>query len=311
MRRLARPNAFAGGGVSAIIAAMSGRAVLRFAPSPNGELHLGHALSALIGFEEARACGGRFLLRIEDIDTARTRAEFVTGIFADLSWLGVVWEEPVVFQSRRTHAYRLAAERLSAMGLLYPSFATRRAIEAAAGGARDPDGAPRYPGPSQDPSAVELARRQAAGEPFALRLRMREALALAAAKLAGRPLCFCELDDSDQARPVLARPERWGDVIIVRKHVPASYHLAVVVDDAWQGVTRVSRGRDLYAATDLHRLLQVLLDLPAPLYRHHRLITDATGRKLAKSARSTSLASLRAEGLTPIDIRRRIGLPEA
>ena len=284
---------------------------MRFAPSPNGELHLGHALSALIGFEEARACGGRFLLRIEDIDTARTRAEFVGGIFADLTWLGVAWEEPVVFQSRRTRAYRQAAERLMAMGLLYPCFATRRMIEAAACGARDPDGAPRYPGPSQAPSADELARRQAAGEPFALRLRMREAMALAAAKLAGRPLCFGELDDFGQARPVLARPERWGDVIIVRKDVPASYHLAVVVDDAWQGVTRVGRGRDLYAATDLHRLLQVLLDLPVPLYRHHRLLTDAMGRKLAKSARSTSLASLRAEGLTPSDIRRRIGLPEA
>jgi glutamyl-Q tRNA(Asp) synthetase len=283
---------------------------LRFAPSPNGELHLGHALSALIGFEEARACGGRFLLRIEDIDTTRTRAEFVSGIFADLSWLGVVWEEPVVFQSRRTQAYRQAAERLAAMGLVYPCFATRRMIEAAACGARDPDGAPLYVGPSQDPAVDGLARRLA-GEPFALRLRMREAIALAAAKLAGRPLRFCELDEAGRAHEVPARPERWGDAIIVRKDVPTSYHLAVVVDDAWQGVTRVSRGRDLYAATDLHRLLQVLLDLPAPVYRHHRLITDAMGRKLAKSARSTSLSSLRADGLTPIDIRRLIGLPAA
>jgi glutamyl-Q tRNA(Asp) synthetase len=290
---------------------MSGREVLRFAPSPNGELHLGHALSALIGFDEARACGGRFLLRVEDIDTARTRAEFVSGIFADLSWLGVVWEEPVVFQSRRTQAYRRAAERLAAMGLLYPCFATRRMVEAAACGARDPDGAPLYVGLTEDPSADELARRQAEGEPFALRLRMGEAIALAAAKLAGRPLSFCELDEAGRAHEVLARPERWGDAIIVRKDLPASYHLAVVVDDAWQGVTRVSRGRDLYAATDMHRLLQVLLDLPAPLYRHHRLIIDAMGRKLAKSARSTSLSSLRAEGLTPIDIRRLIGLPEA
>ena len=284
---------------------------MRFAPSPNGELHLGHALSALIGFDEARTCGGRFLLRIEDIDTARTRAEFVSGIFADLSWLGVVWEEPVVFQSRRTRAYRRAAERLAAMGLLYPCFATRRMIEAAASGARDPDGAPLYGGPSENPSADELARRQAAGKPFALRLRIGEAIAVAAAKLAGRPLSFRELDEAGRGRDVLARPERWGDAIIVRKDVPASYHLAVVVDDAWQGITHVSRGRDLYAATDMHRLLQVLLDLPAPLYRHHRLITDAMGRKLAKSARSTSLSSLRAEGLTPTAIRRLIGLPEA
>jgi glutamyl-Q tRNA(Asp) synthetase len=228
--------------------------IFRFAPSPNGELHLGHALSALIGYEQARSCGGRFLLRIEDIDTARSRPQFVDGIFADLAWLGITWEEPVVFQSERMPAYRAAVERLQAMGLLYPCFATRAEIEAA---------------------AVRDAR---------------------------------ELADDGTPQMVSAHPERWGDAVIVRKDTPTSYHLAVVVDDAWQDVTIVTRGRDLYAATDLHRLLQVLLDLPAPVYHHHRLVTDADGRKLAKSARDTSLRSLRKEGATPADIRRMVGL---
>jgi glutamyl-Q tRNA(Asp) synthetase len=287
---------------------MSGRPVLRFAPSPNGELHLGHAFSALIGFEQARASGGRFVLRIEDIDTSRVRPQFISGILADLEWLGLAWEKPVILQSQRTHSYRAAAERLAAMGLLYPCFATRSMIAAAARGRRDPDGAPLLLGPLPGCSADAVARRVSAGEPFALRLHMHKAVALAAAKLKGKPLLFCELDAHGGKQVVEAQPERWGDAVIVRKGMPASYHLAVVVDDAWQGITHVVRGRDLFAATDLHRLLQVLLDLPAPLYRHHRLITDAMGRKLAKSARSTSLASLRARGATPADIRRLVGL---
>jgi glutamyl-Q tRNA(Asp) synthetase len=284
---------------------MSGRPILRFAPSPNGELHLGHAFSALVGFREARATGGRFLLRIEDIDARRSHPRFIAGIFADLAWLGLAWEEPVLLQSQRTQAYAAAAERLEAMGLLYPCVATRSTLAAAAGGARDPDGAPlifRHGG------AEEARSRASAGEPFALRLDMRRAVALAADKLSGRPLCFGELDRGEEARLVHARPERWGDVVIVRKDAPASYHLAVVVDDAFQEITRVVRGRDLFAATDLHRLLQVLLDLPSPLYHHHRLITDAAGHKLAKSARSTSLAALRAAGLSPADIRRLVGM---
>ncbi|MBO0741717.1 MAG: tRNA glutamyl-Q(34) synthetase GluQRS [Hyphomicrobiaceae bacterium] len=282
--------------------------VFRFAPSPNGELHLGHAFSALIGYERACASGGRFLVRIEDLDKGRARARYVAGILADLAWLGVVWEEPVVYQSRRLPAYRAASERLERMGLLYPCFATRAEIAAAAGSGRDPDGAPLYPGLYKGRAPAEIARRRAAGEPYALRLDMAAAIDAAAVKLASSPLGFVELDAQGGSHVIKARPESWGDAVIVRKDAPASYHLAVVVDDAWQGVSHVTRGRDLYAATDLHRLLQVLLDLPAPIYHHHRLITDAAGRKLAKSARDTSLRSLRERGVTPIDIRRLIGL---
>ena len=283
--------------------------VFRFAPSPNGELHLGHALSALVGYERARACGGRFLVRIEDIDPGRSRKRFVAGILEDLAWLGLTWEEPVVFQSQRLPAYAAAAERLRAMGLLYPCFATRAEIEAAAaGGPTDPDGAPLYPGLYKGRDAEEVARRTAAGERCALRLDMGRAIAAAAAKLEGAGLTFTELGGDDTPQTIQARPERWGDAVVVRKDVATSYHLAVVVDDAWQGVTHVTRGHDLLAATDLHRLLQVLLGLPAPLYHHHRLITDAAGRKLAKSARDTSLKSLRESGATPTDIRRMVGL---
>jgi glutamyl-Q tRNA(Asp) synthetase len=282
--------------------------VFRFAPSPNGELHLGHALSALAGFERARACGGRFLLRIEDIDQGRSRERFVAQIFADLAWLGLTWEEPVVLQSQRMPAYAEAAARLRAMGLLYPCFATRAEIEAAASGPADPDGAPLYPGLYKGRDRGEIARRTAAGEPFALRIDMERAMAAAAAKLGGAALGFTELSEDGTPRTVVADPARWGDAVIVRKDVPTSYHLAVVVDDAWQGVTHVTRGRDLFAATDLHRLLQVLLELPAPLYHHHRLITDDQGRKLAKSARDTSLKALRESGATPADIRRLVGL---
>ena len=283
--------------------------VFRFAPSPNGELHLGHALSALIGYERARSYGGRFLLRIEDIDIGRSRERFVAGIFEDLAWLGLSWEEPVVFQSRRLAAYAEAVARLRSVGLLYPCFATRAEIEAAApGGPTDPDGAPLYPGLYKGRDDADIARRTTAGEPFALRLDMQRALATAAARLRGADLTFTELAEDDTPQTLAAHPERWGDAVIVRKDIPTSYHLAVVVDDAWQGVTHVTRGRDLFAATDLHRLLQVLLDLPAPLYHHHRLITDSTGRKLAKSARDTSLKSLRESGATPADIRRLVGL---
>jgi glutamyl-Q tRNA(Asp) synthetase len=206
-------------------------------------------------------------------------------------------------------AYRAAARRLEAMGLLYPCFATRAEIEAAATeGAVDPDGAPLYPGLYRGRDPLQIARRQAAGERFALRIDMGLAVAAAAAKLGGPGLAFTELDEGGAAHAVEASPDRWGDAVIARKDVATCYHLAVVVDDAWQGVTHVTRGRDLFAATDLHRLLQVLLDLPAPLYHHHRLITDSEGRKLAKSARDTSLRSLRESGCTPADIRRMVGL---
>ena len=221
--------------------------VFRFAPSPNGELHLGHALSALVGWERARACGGRFLLRIEDIDTGRSRPQFVAGILADLAWLGIAWEEPVVFQSQRLSAYRAAAARLEQMGLTYPCFATRAEIEPPPRAERATPTARRsIPGSTRAATPSEIARRRAAGEAFALRIDMEAAIAAAAAKLGGAPLDFTELAEDGTPQTIEARPERWGDAVIVRKDVPASYHLAVVVDDAWQGVTHVTRGRDLY-----------------------------------------------------------------
>jgi glutamyl-Q tRNA(Asp) synthetase len=281
----------------------------RFAPSPNGPLHLGHALSALIGYERARAAGGRFLVRIEDVDPGRTRPEHVAGIFEDLAWLGLAWEEPVLFQSIRMPAYADAARCLEALGLLYPCFATRSEIEAAAvPGRTDPDGAPLYPGLWKGRPVADIARLKKAGVPFALRIDMAAACRLASQKLAGAGLTFVEIDADGRLETVRAHPQRWGDAVIVRKDVPTSYHLAVVVDDAFQGVTHVTRGRDLLAATDVHRLLQVLLDLPQPLYHHHRLIVDAGGRKLAKSARDESLAALRAAGATPAGICRLVGL---
>jgi glutamyl-Q tRNA(Asp) synthetase len=277
--------------------------VFRFAPSPNGELHLGHAFSAIVGYERAKAAGGRFLLRIEDIDVGRTRPEFVAGIFEDLRWLGLAWEEPVAFQSARMPAYRAAAERLQAMGLLYPCFATRSEIAAAAGRATDPEGTPLYPGLWKGRRDRDVADALAAGLPCAWRIDMVAARRAAATLLDGRPLTFTELDADGAPQAVEARPDRWGDAVIVRKDVPTSYHLAAVVDDAWQGVTHVTRGRDLYAATDVHRLLQVLLGLPEPVYHHHRLIVDDAGRKLAKSARDTSLRSLRERGVSAGEIR--------
>ena len=285
------------------ISTSSPQPVLRFAPSPNGELHLGHALSALFGYRMALRLGGRFLLRIEDIDVGRSRPVHVCGIFRDLRWLGIRWEEPVIRQSECMHVYQAAAARLATMGLLYPCFATRTEIaSAAAGGPLDPEGAPIYPGLHRALPAAEVARRKAAGQPFAMRLDMAKATTVAKEKLSGTPLTFGQFDLGGAVVRVAAAPERWGDVILQRKEVPASYHLAVVVDDARQGVTHVTRGRDLLAATDVHRLLQVLLDLPEPLYHHHPLITDATGRKLAKSAKDQSLRELREAGATPEDV---------
>lgn len=284
--------------------------VTRFAPSPNGELHLGHALSAIVGHDWARRRGGRFLVRIEDIDLARTREAYVEAIRTDLVWLGLTWERPELRQSEHLADYAAAASRLEALGLLYPCFATRAEIAAAAKarpGAVDPDGAPLYPGLHKSLPPEERARRIAAGEPHALRIDMDRAIAHAARLLGGAPLTFTELDADGRPRRVAAEPALWGDAVIVRKDVPASYHLAVVVDDARQGVTHVTRGLDLFPATHLHRLLQVLLGLPEPLYRHHRLITDHDGRKLAKSLRDTSLRQLREAGVTAEEVKRRIG----
>jgi glutamyl-Q tRNA(Asp) synthetase len=287
--------------------------VLRFAPSPNGPLHLGHAYSALLAYETARRLGGRFLLRIEDIDPSRSREAFVGGIYEDLRWLGLTWEEPVLRQSRHIEDYVAAAQRLEAMGVLYRCFATRADImtaQAASPRPLDPDGAPLYPGLHKGLAADEAARRIDAGEAFAMRLDVGKAMALAHAKLGATPLEFVELDDGLRPQRVAADPERWGDVVIQRKDVPTSYHLSVVIDDARQGITHVVRGQDLYAATDIHRLLQVLLELPEPVYRHHRLIADPSGQKLAKSAGAPGLSDLRAQGASADDIRRLVGLGE-
>jgi glutamyl-Q tRNA(Asp) synthetase len=285
-----------------------GSPVLRFAPSPNGPLHLGHALSALVGFDMARQLGGRFLLRIEDIDVARCREDLVAEIFEDLAWLGISWEVPVLRQSQHFEVYAQAAQWLESQGLLYPCFVSRsEVLEAAKGGAVDPEGAPLYPGLHKQLAKSEIEARISNGERFALRLDMARALEAANRRLEGRPLTFTELDEAGKPTLIAAHPERWGDAVILRKDVPASYHLAVVVDDARQGVTHVTRGRDLFAATDIHRLLQVLLGLPEPLYHHHHLLTDADGRKLAKSEGDTALAAFRAAGVSGTDVRQRVG----
>lgn len=281
--------------------------VTRFAPSPNGLLHVGHALSAIIAHDVARKNGGRFLLRIEDIDIARRRPEYVSAIFEDLNWLGLSWEEPVLVQSEHFSEYLAAADRLIQMGLLYPCFASRSEIAAAADPEKtDPDGASIYPGLWRGASAENVGQRMAAGESPALRLNMDGALQALKAKRGDKPLTFVEVAEDGSSETRTAEPHRWGDAIIVRKEVPASYHLSVVVDDARQGVTHVTRGQDLLPATDLQRLLQELLDLPEPVYSHHRLIKWSNGLKLSKSNQDMGLRALRAEGATADDIRRVI-----
>ena len=282
--------------------------VTRFAPSPNGWLHAGHALSALTAFDIAQRNGGRFVLRIEDIDVARRRPEYVEAIYDDLAWLGVTWQEPVLVQSEHFTEYLAAADKLIAMGLLYPCFASRAEIEAAADPSRvDPDGAPLYPGLWKRVAAEEIKNRLESGDTPALRLDMDAAMAALRARIGEMPLTFTEIDESGVARTLRAEPERWGDAVIVRKDVPASYHLAVVVDDARQGVTHVTRGQDIMPATGLHRLLQVLLELPEPVYSHHRLIRWSDGRKLSKSSGDMGLRSLRQEGASAEDLKRAIG----
>ncbi len=284
--------------------------VFRFAPSPNGELHLGHAFSALYDFALCRRADGRFLLRIEDIDLARSRPEFEAGIYRDLAWLGIAWETPVRRQSEHMAAYRQALEKLRALDLVYPSFLTRGEIAATTvdpAWPRDPDGAPLYPGTDAALAAAEAANRIAVGEPHAWRLRTAMAVTQAG------PLSWREEGEGPEGETgtIIARPEIWGDFIVARKDVPTSYHLSVVVDDALQGVTHVVRGSDLFHATAAHILLQKLLGLPTPVYHHHRLITDAAGKKLSKSDRATSLISLSEGGATPADIRAMIGIDAA
>ncbi|MEI9990304.1 MAG: tRNA glutamyl-Q(34) synthetase GluQRS [Rhizomicrobium sp.] len=277
--------------------------VTRFAPSPTGLLHLGHAFAALTA---ARA-GERFLLRIEDIDASRCRAEFVDAIFADLHWLGLAWEEPVLRQSARGAAYRAALDVLERRGLLYPCFCTRREIAEeiahAAEAPHGPDG-PIYPGTCRLLSEQERAARIATGVPYALRLDAAKAAALAGA------LTFEERGAGPKGElgVIAVAPGLFGDVVLARKDMPAAYHLAVVVDDAYQGVTLVTRGNDLFAATHVQRLLQALLGLPAPAYAHHRLILDANGRKFSKRDRAVTLKSLREDGVTAEEVVQRIGL---
>jgi len=285
--------------------------VFRFAPSPNGFLHLGHAYSALLNSNRARETGGRLLLRIEDIDTTRCRPDYETAIYEDLAWLGIAWETPARRQSDHLADYRAALEKLSALGLVYPAFESRAEIarliaarEADGRWPRDPDGAPLYPGDAKSRSADERSRLIASGAPYALRLDMAAACRHAAG------LSWNELGEGPDGEhgPVAARPEAWGDVILARKETRTSYHLSVVVDDALQGVSEIVRGQDLFHATAVHRLLQVLLGLPEPIYRHHRLICDGEGRKLSKSSRSTGLRELHAAGITPAGVRQLVGL---
>lgn len=288
--------------------------VFRFAPSPNGELHLGHAYSALLNFDLARAASGRFLLRIEDIDTTRCTPEFEAGIHRDLEWLGISWEEPVRRQSEHFADYAEALDRLIDEDLVYPAFMSRGDIrshiaDVEASGAswpRDPDGAPLYPALDKHLSQREQRRRIADGAPFAWRLDME-----AAVKRVGEDLNWQEEGHGPamETGDVAALPAEWGDVVIARKEIPTSYHLAVVVDDALQGVTHVVRGRDLFHATAVHRLLQELLGLPVPAYFHHDLVLGEDGRKLSKSRRDTGIAALREAGMTPGDIHRMVGLP--
>ena len=287
--------------------------VFRFAPSPNGPLHLGHAYSALMNHDLARQVGGRFLLRIEDIDRERCRPQFERAIRDDLEWLGLEWEEPVRRQSEHFDDYREALDRLVDAELVYPAFLSRGDVRAfiaekvahEAEWPRDPDGAPLYPTIERRLSDRERRARIDAGAPFAWRLDIDAAME----RVSGR------LDWQEQgAGPagetgmVAADPRAWGDFVIARKDVPTSYQLAVVVDDAIQGITHVVRGRDLFHATSGQRLLQELLGLSAPVYLHHGLILGDDGRKLSKSRGDTGLEVLRLAGLTPQDIRRMVGL---
>jgi len=287
---------------------ISPQPVFRFAPSPNGALHLGHALSALASHDMAHARRARFLLRIEDIDIGRCRPEFEVQILADLAWLGLTWEEPVRRQSEHFATYEQHIEKLKAQKLLYPCFASRREIAEAVTlkgvpHPLDPDGAPVYPGLCKKLTTEEIAARKEHGIPYALRLDMEKALQAVHEKTGRTTLTFTEIDSQGATGRVTCNPARWGDAVIARKDVPTSYHLSVIVDDAYQGITHVTRGRDLYAATDLHRLLQILLGLPEPVYHHHALLLDGAGKKLSKSEGAPSIASLRAQGMNPDEIR--------
>lgn len=278
--------------------------VLRFAPTPNGLLHLGHAYSALRNADLAARLGGRLLLRFEDIDPGRCRPEFEAAILEDLDWLGVACEPNPRRQSKHAGDYARALAALQARELVYPCYCTRGQI-ARASAERDPDGAPLHRGRCVAVGGEETRRRLARGDPANWRLDLARALAQAP------PLSWSELHEGDEAVVVVVEPKLWGDILIAAKDRPAVYHLAVVVDDALQGITDVVRGRDLLASTSLHRLLQALLGLPAPRYRHHRLALDVTGAKLSKSAKSDSLRALRARRVSAAEVRAALGFGSA
>lgn len=284
----------------------------RFAPSPTGLLHLGHAFSALTAFEAARAAGGRFLLRIEDIDTNRCTPQFEAALLDDLAWLGLDWDRPVRRQSAHFPDYARALEHLSARGLVYRCFKTRKEIaEEIARAPHHPGEGPEgviYPGPCEPMSEDEERARLANDEAYAWRLSMqacREAL-----RSRFDTLTFIEEGEGPQGEhgKVTARPETLGDVILGRKDVGTSYHLACTHDDALQGVTHVIRGQDLFFATPVHRLIQELMGWPVPRYRHHALLLDEEGRRFAKRDKSLTLQALREAGETPETIRARVGL---
>lgn len=288
---------------------MSEPEVTRFAPSPTGHLHLGHAYAALLAHQAARKTGGRFLVRMENLDQARCDAGFEAAILEDLAWLGLAWDGPVRRQSDCVHAFRAALDALSASGVVYPCFCTRgdiaREIEAMARAPQGPDG-PLYPGTCRMLSSAERRNRLAGGEPHALRLDVEVALA----RLGSPALHFEETGRGPRGETgrIAVEPALLGDIVLGRKDTGVGYHLAVVVDDADQGITLVTRGDDLFAATHVQRLLQALLGLPTPRYGHHALIRDAQGRRLAKRDRDQTLAALRTAGVTPKDIRRQLGV---
>jgi glutamyl-Q tRNA(Asp) synthetase len=277
--------------------------VFRFAPSPNGRLHLGHAFSALLNEKMAREKEGRFLLRIEDIDKVRCTPALTREMLMDLAWLGLKWEEPVLRQSAHLGDYHAAQQILRDRGLLYPCFCSRQDIARRTGedAPRDPEGQQLYPGTCRHMTEKERISRLARGDVAAWRIDMTRAVAELQA-----PLTFSE-ESSGTAVNEIARPESWGDVVLVRKDLGTSYHIAVVIDDARQGVTHVVRGRDLFHATAIHRLMQYLFALPVPRYFHHALLSDEAGRKLSKSLGSRSLRDLREEGTLAADVRSALG----
>ncbi|MFZ1681539.1 MAG: tRNA glutamyl-Q(34) synthetase GluQRS [Rhizobiaceae bacterium] len=284
------------------------RPVYRFAPTPNGLLHLGHVRSAVLNHDLARVNGGRFLLRIEDIDLDRADPRFEQAIYEDLAWLGLSWETPVRRQSAHLADYRAALARLEAMALVYPAFLTRgeiraRIAEAEADGRdwpRDPDGSPLYPGDERQLGRRARLEAMASGKPYALRLDMAAAIAATGGTLSWQERGAGPRGESGT---IVAEPARWGDVVVARRDAPGSYHLAVVVDDAGQGVTEIVRGADLFHATSVHRLLQQLLGLPVPSWRHHGLVLGSDGRKLSKSRGDLAVRALRAAGHSPGEVR--------